>query len=96
MATNTEEKSFEKQVTRYIRNLEYRALEADITDMDENAETAHIDVFRGGRVVSELKLVPRWSSKGAIQGVEATCVRCHSITTCPFYGSRTCPKFTIH
>lgn len=96
MAANTEEKSFEKQVTRYIRNLEYRALEADITDLDEDVETAHIDVFRGGRVVSELKLVPRWNGKETIQGVEATCVRCHSITACPFYGSRICPKFTIH
>ena len=54
MAANTEEKSFEKQVTQYIRNLERRALEADITDMDENAETAHIDVFRGGRVVTQV------------------------------------------
>ena len=89
-----QDNGFEQELKQFISRLEQRGLEVEVTSMEP--DNAWIDVYCAGKVVTELVVKPGQNSKGADSGVEAECARCHAVMACPFYGSTTCSKFTLH
>ncbi len=88
-----EKATFEEDLRGFLRKLERRGLEADVTSIEE--ETAYLNVFRVGTLVSGLKVTPREKCKCPDAAVKAECVKCHAIMACPFYGSEICPRFGV-